>query len=67
MTQEEIKSETQGQYDIMQNAKLKIEELRAICKHPNTEECPYSFRVGNIEPAIICSDCGKLIWLYQNQ
>lgn len=38
-----------------------LESTQRECEHPRTFEGLYSYRVGSIEPAIICSDCGKLV------
>ena len=61
MTQEEIKLNVQAQYAAMRTAEQTLKELRLLCQHPNTENGLYSWRVGSINPAIICSDCGTCI------
>lgn len=66
MTQAEIKTETQAQFDLIKKAHERLEELRSICKHVTTFEGIWSWRVGCYDPAIICSDCGNLIKLKNN-
>lgn len=61
MTQEYIKQLCEANYKKIKRANEKLEELRKICQHPNTHEGLWSWRPGSIEPAIICSDCGKLV------
>lgn len=48
-------------YKQVADANKQLEKLRSICKHPNTEECNYSYGPGRISRAIVCSDCGELI------
>lgn len=57
----EIKDECDFLYKIIEYANLKLTEIRNNCKHENTFEGLYSWRVGCIDPATICSDCGELI------
>lgn len=52
-----IKSYREG-IRILQEA---IEKLQNECTHEKTIEGLYSWRIGCIEPAIMCEDCGKLI------
>jgi len=61
MTNEEIKTECELMYAQLRQAENRLEEIRAICKHENTFEGNWSWRVGSIMPAIICSDCGSLV------
>ena len=39
----------------------RLKELRSMCKHENRVKGNYSYRVGCISPAILCSDCGSFI------
>ncbi len=71
MTNQEIKSECEEQYAAIKKAQERLEELRKICKHENTYEGTYSWRVGCYDAATICSDCGHLVkinsaWTYFN-
>jgi len=61
MIQEEIKQECEKMYAQIKQAKERLKEVRATCKHPNTLEGNYSCRIGSIELADICSDCGEII------
>lgn len=58
---EKIKQECEKLYEQIQVANNRLEELRKLCKHKNTRQGLYSWRVGSITEAIICSDCGSLI------
>lgn len=61
MTAEEIKSDCEKMYQQIKDAENRLKELRSVCKHENTFEGDYSWRIGAILPAIICSDCGALM------
>lgn len=61
MKQEEIKQECEKMYAQIKQAEELLKEVRAICKHPNTFEGNYSWRIGALQQADICSDCGSLI------
>jgi len=61
MTNTEIKAEKDRCFEQIELAKERLEEIRKICKHEKTFEGNYSWRVGCIQPAIICEYCGELI------
>ena len=61
MTNEQIKHECEIQYANIKAAELRLVELRAMCKHENIFHGNWSWRIGSIQPAIICSDCGNII------
>lgn len=61
MTQEEIKQEVETHYLAIKTAEERIKELRTLCHHPNTKNGLYSYRVGVVDEALICSDCGNVI------
>lgn len=61
MTNEAIKEECTVLYETIKKAQERLEEIRALCKHENTFEGTWSWRVGCYDSAIICSDCGSLI------
>jgi hypothetical protein len=61
MTQKEIKQTCDIAYQMIKDAENILVDMRKLCKHPNTFEGNYSYRVGSIQPAIICSDCGHVI------
>lgn len=61
MTPEEIKEECELQYNQIKNAEARLKELRSLCKHENTFEGNYSYRVGVVERALICSYCNTPI------
>lgn len=56
-----IREETRAIYEQIKEAQARLDELRKECKHELTEKTNYSWRVGNIQPAIVCYHCGKLI------
>lgn len=61
MTQKEIKQTCDIAYQMIKDAGKALKEMRDLCLHPNTYEGNYSYRVGCIDPATICSDCGHVI------
>ncbi len=61
MTSEQIKRDCEFIRCSMKILQEGLERLQNQCKHTNTFQGNYSWRVGCIDPAIICSDCGKLI------
>jgi len=61
MKQSEIKTECELIIAEFKSLEDRFQRLRSICKHPNTHEGIYSWRVGVFQPAIICSDCDKVI------
>lgn len=65
MTQEQIKSDCEKQYQQIKDAEQALKELRELCSHPNTFEGNWSWRVGSIEPATICSDCGTCVKVHR--
>lgn len=61
MTQEEIKQECELSYSLIKQAKDTLLSLRSICEHPIIVVGNYSWRLGSIVKANICSDCGKVV------
>ena len=61
MTSEQIKKDCEMVRGMIKICQDRLEDLQSKCKHENTFEGNYSWRIGSIDPAIICSDCGKLI------
>ncbi len=61
MKPEEIKAECVKIQSGLVVGKARLNELRKLCTHKNTFEAYYSWRVGNISPALMCSDCGDFI------
>lgn len=59
--QDQIRWECELQYKNIEFAQKRLEEIRKECKHPNTYQGKYSWRVGAIQDGIICSDCGHLV------
>lgn len=66
MTNEEIKADCELQYKVISDAQLRLKQLRAECNHEETFEGNYSWRVGSIEPATICSFCGECIKIHSH-
>lgn len=63
MTNQEIKTECELMYSQLREAEDRLKKIRAICKHENTFEGNWSWRVGSSTPAVICSVCGSLVKL----
>jgi hypothetical protein len=60
---DEIKKEVEKQQYIISKAEASLRIIRAACPHTETYEGNYSWRVGSIVPATICSSCGECIKL----
>lgn len=63
-TKEQIKIDCEFAYQAIEAANKRLKELRSLCNHEETFEGNYSWRVGSIYPATICSHCGELIKLH---
>lgn len=63
---EQIKAECDSHYLQIERSRKRIDELRAVCGHEHVHEGLYSWRIGCIDPAIICSDCGQVIQFKSN-
>lgn len=61
LTPFEIKKECEMIYKQIKKSEERLKELRGMCKHENTFEGDYSYRVGATAKALICSDCNQLI------
>lgn len=62
MTNEEISVAVLAQYAAIKSANERLAELREnICKHEESFEGKYSWRVGAMEKAIICKFCNKTL------
>lgn len=61
MTQEEIKKQCEEIFKQIKEAEDRLKQIRELCKHQNTFEGNWSYRIGSILPAIICSDCKQLV------
>ena len=65
MTIEEANEYIKFQYDDaceqIKHSQERIEELQTICRHTETFEGNYSYRIGTIQLAEICKWCGNLI------
>lgn len=61
MSNDEIKNAVNIEYEAIKLSNEKLAYLRSVCKHEKQEECNYSYRIGSILPAIVCSTCGELI------
>lgn len=56
-----IREEVQSLYAQIKRSTDRLEHLRKECAHELTEEVNYSWRIGNIQRAIVCYHCGELI------
>lgn len=61
MRNEEIKADCEAQYEAIKSAESRLRIFRAACPHTETHEGNYSWRIGCIDPATICSSCGTCI------
>ncbi len=61
MKQEEINKKKQEMYTLIKQANEVLDEIRKICQHPITFVGDYQSRIGHIQEAEICSDCGEFI------
>lgn len=61
MSSEKIKAEKELLFAQIKRAEERLAEIRAICKHENVVAGNYSYRIGAIFSALICSDCGECI------
>lgn len=61
LTNEQIKIQCEDAYKQIKYAEDKLKELRSICKHEETFEGNYAYRVGDILKATICLFCNKPI------
>lgn len=59
--QKQIKHQVDFFCNAIRDAQIGLDEVRNRCKHPNTFEGNYEWRVGATLEAEICADCGKLI------
>jgi hypothetical protein len=66
MMSQEIKKDCEQQYKNIRKAENRLKVLRKQCKHENTFEGNYSYRVGASARVIICSDCGEFIKSMEN-
>lgn len=63
ITREEIKRLHDKYTKQIKSAAKDLEDLRSICEHPITYVGLYSWRIGCIDEANICADCGKMVGL----
>jgi len=61
MESKDIKLECELIFKALSDYRLRLDELRKLCKHENTYKGDYSWRIGSSDPAIICSDCGDVV------
>lgn len=53
-------------YTIISQAEVAIDAIRKDCGHPNTEIKMYSWRVGSMQPAVICTECDFVVGMPTN-
>lgn len=61
MSNKEIKISIDQLYKVIKDSQEEIKTLREKCKHEETFEGNYSWRIGSIVNATICSFCGEVI------
>lgn len=64
MEKEEIKEQCEEMYRQINESEITIKALRELCPHEVTHEGLYSYRVGAIHNATICSHCGSCVKLH---
>ena len=64
MKPSQIKTECEQVYQNIKLQEDKLERLQSICKHPNTFEGNYYYRIAQYTKGLICSDCRKIIKSY---
>lgn len=65
MTNEEIKAKRDEYYAAIKTAEEGLEELRKSCSHEHVSVENYSWRVGVVDLANVCSDCGKVLGIVE--
>ena len=61
MLPDEIKKECDSIFDNIKNQKERLEHIQEICNHPTSFIGNFSYKVGCVNPALICSDCNKIL------
>jgi len=61
MKQSEIKTECELINGQIKSLEERLTRLRSICKHPNTYEGMFSWKVGVNKPPLLCSDCNQVV------
>jgi transcription initiation factor IIE alpha subunit len=61
MTNEQIKDETEKMIEQIQTAQARLDEIQSTCKHEKAYIGKYSWRIGCIQDAFLCSYCGKFL------
>ena len=61
MTNDEIYMECNSLFDEIKKATERLEQIRKECPHEETFEGLYSWRVGNIQKAVMCKCCKQFI------
>jgi hypothetical protein len=61
MSNEEIKSECDRLCAAIDESKNRLMEIRAACKHEQTFETEYMWRVGSVNQALVCLFCGECV------
>lgn len=56
-----LKEECETLYKTIKDSKENLYKLRETCTHEHTFIRSYSYRIGCVNDANICSDCGKVI------
>jgi len=64
MDNQEIKIECEQLFETIKKSRERIDELQFLCKHEQTFEGLYSWRLGCIDHATICSYCHKAIKIH---
>ena len=65
--QETINKNIADLRQIIKECQEDILDTQNKCTHPNTFEGNFSWKHGQRSPATICSDCGKVVSVYQHK
>lgn len=52
-----MKRAVDRQYAIIEQAKRRLNAIRAKCKHPSMRATLYEWRIGSVHPAVLCANC----------
>lgn len=61
MESKDIKEECEQLIEVIEKSQARIRELQYSCLHEKTFEGLYSYKMGDLHHAIICSSCKKEI------
>jgi len=57
----DTRAEVDAAYAAIAKSEARLAELRAACPHTNCRIGNYSYRIGNVQPVRLCSDCDRVV------